>query len=92
MVPENIPPQDRLTEIQSGSGGLQKPKFLKEKYEAEPKFSGGEGFNLKKTFCGTGMDIFWNNALHKINKAIQICTLRPKLTTSNKAPKLCYSP
>lgn len=57
MVPENIPPQDRLTEIQSGSGGLQKPKFLQEKYEAEPKFSGGEGFNLKRTFCGTGMDI-----------------------------------
>ena len=27
-------------------------------------FQGGERFNLK-TFLWEGMDIFWNNALHK---------------------------
>ena len=34
-------------------GGSQRPKFLKE--------SMGWGDSNQKTFCGRGMDIYWNN-------------------------------
>ena len=43
-------------------GGISKARIFKGKYEAKLEFQRGGGSN-QKTFCGGGMDIFWNNPL-----------------------------
>jgi len=44
-------------------GGSQKPNFLKESMTLKWNFWRGWGVQVKKTFCGRGMDIFWNNTM-----------------------------
>ena len=56
------PPHGRSMEIPRGWGVL-KAKILKGKYEAYLEFPEGWGDSNQKTFCGRGMDIFWNNTL-----------------------------
>jgi len=57
------PPQGRLVEIPRGrEGGFKSPNF-KVKYCTNLEFPQGVAVKVKKTFCGTGMDIFWNNTL-----------------------------
>lgn len=64
MVPENIHTIGRSLELPSGKG-LSKAKLLKQS-EAKLEFTKGwgRGGRLKpKTFCGGGVDIFWNNTI-----------------------------
>ena len=60
-----IPPQGRFMEIQ-GAGRLLKHNFFEGRYDAKLEFLEGWGRGgsiLENTFCGRGMDIFWNNAI-----------------------------
>ena len=61
----STPTQGRSLEIPRGGGGGFKRKFFERKlnYEAKLELPGvGVGLN-QKTFCGGGMDIFWNHTL-----------------------------
>jgi len=50
--------------IENSEGEFQMSKFLKRNYKAKLEFlEEWEGSN-QKTFCGRGMDIFWNNIFH----------------------------
>ena len=56
------PPQGRSLAIPRGRG-VSNTKIFKVKYEAKLEIPGGRGGSNQKTFCGGGMDIFWNHTM-----------------------------
>ncbi len=63
----SIPTAWKVIGNSKGVGGRsQKPKFLKESMGLNWNFQGGGRVQTKKTFCGQGMDIFWNNTINPI--------------------------
>ena len=80
-----------------GGGGSQNPKFLKEStivHEAKGGISRVAvvvGWGSKpKTFCGRGMDIFWNNTIILLMQCNALGTWRSSVQILLKPFFLCF--